>query len=285
MAVVRAPPYTYIAKEEEMTLRTIIYIRVSTALQANDGYSVAMQRRTLSDWCNDRDYKIVGIYADEGISGKDVNHRPEMLRAMEDIKADKADLIVVWALSRLTRSVADLYNIWQVCCMHNTDIVSITEPFDTSSPMGRAMMGILGVFAQMERELTAERVSAAMLERAVQGKRTSSGTLGYDLEGDSLKINPAEAEVVRYIFNKFIEHKSLSAVAELCSIKGYHGKRGQPFRAESIKTILTRRIYIGYNSYKGNLYKGDFPHLIEDKTFNKVQKILAAQARQYHKKL
>ena len=150
--------------------------------------------------------------------------------------------------------------------------------------MGRAMMGILGVFAQMERELTSERVSAAMLERATQGKRTASGILGYDLEGDTLKVNPQEAEIVRYIFAKYIEHKSLSAVAELCAIKGYCGKRGQPFKAESIKKILTRRIYIGYNSYKGNLYKGDFPHLIEDKTFNKAQKILASLSRQYHKK-
>lgn len=266
-------------------MRAILYIRVSTALQASDGYSVAMQRRTLAEWCENRNYEVVGVYADEGISGKDIYNRPEMLRAMDAVKEGETDVIVIWALSRLTRSVADLYGIWQVCSEHNTDIISITEPFDTSSPLGRAMMGILGVFAQMERELTAERVSAAMLERAMQGKRTASCILGYDLYGaDSLTINLQEAEIVRYIFDKFIEHRSLSAVAELCNLNGFRGKRGCKFKAESIKKVLTRNVYTGYNSYKGKLYKGDFPPIIDEKAFIKAQKILTAQARQYHKK-
>mgnify|MGYP002765707664 CR=1 FL=1 len=266
-------------------MRAILYIRVSTALQAIDGYSVPMQRRTLSDWCADHGHEIVGIFADEGISGKDISHRPEMLKALAAIKDDAADVLVIWALSRLTRSVADLYNIWQICDKHNTDIISITEPFDTSSPLGRAMMGILGIFAQMERELTAERVSAAMLERAMQGKRTSHCVLGYDLCGaDSYTINPEEAAIVRFIFEKYIEHKSLSAVAEICCLHGYCGKRGRKFKAESIKTILTRSVYAGYNSYKGTLYKGDYEPIIDEKTFAKAKKILASQARDYHKK-
>lgn len=147
-------------------------------------------------------------------------------------------------------------------------------------------MGILGVFAQMERELTAERVSEAMLERAMQGKRTSHCVLGYDLFGaDSFVINPQEADIVRFIFEKYIEHKSLSAVAEICNLHGFSGKRGHPFSAESIKKILTRSIYTGYNSYKGALYKGNFEPIIDEKTFAKVQKILTTQARQYHKKI
>lgn len=127
----------------------------------------------------------------------------------------------------------------------------------------------------MEREITAERVKVAMLERAQQGKRTANHTLGYDNDGhDSVKINREEAEIVRYIFAKYIEHGSLSAVAELCNIRGYRGKRGSKFKAESIHQILTRHIYRGYYSYKDNIYKGNFEPIIDDKTFFKAQRIL-----------
>lgn len=256
-------------------MRAVLYIRVSTSMQAMDGYSIAMQHRTLEEFCIDKGYDVVGVFADEGISGKDVSHRPQVINLLKAVENDEADIIIIWALSRLTRSVSDLYDIWQVCCQHNTDIISLTEPFDTSSPLGRAMMGILGVFAQMERELTAERVSAAMLERAMQGKRTAHSILGYDLLGtDSYTINPEEAQVVRYIFEKFIEHRSLSAVAEICNLQGYRGKRGQKFRAESIKKILTRSAYIGFNTYKGCMYKGDYEPIISESTFKRVQKIL-----------
>nr|WP_286167021.1 recombinase family protein [Clostridium sp. D33t1_170424_F3] len=114
-----------------------------------------------------------------------------------------------------------------------------------------------------------------MEERASQGKRTCNEVLGYDLDGkDSLKINEAEAERVRYIFNKYLEYKNLSAVAELCRLKGYTGKRGRVQTAESIRKILTRPVYAGYNSYCGQIYKGNHPAIINVETYNKVQRFL-----------
>lgn len=256
-------------------LKVGIYIRVSTIMQAVDGYSLDAQRHNLSDFCKGKGYDIYDCYADEGISGKDVNHRAELLRLLADVQAGKVNIVVVWALSRLTRSVADLYDIWGVCNKYNADIISMTEPFDTSTPIGRAMMGLLGIFAQMERELTAERVRAAMLERAMQGKRTASSVLGYDRDGvDSLRINPQEAAVVQYIYDKYVEHKSLSAVAELCNLRGFRGKRGQPFSPESIKRIVTRPIYIGYYSFNGKLYKGNFELFISESLYKKANIII-----------
>lgn len=102
------------------------------------------------------------MYEDAGISGKDIKHRPAMQQLLADVRAGKHDLVVVWALSRLTRSVADLYGIWGVMQAHGCDLVSYTEAFDTSTPVGRAMIGLLGVFAQMEREITGERVALLM---------------------------------------------------------------------------------------------------------------------------
>lgn len=257
--------------------RVAIYIRVSTLDQAREGYSLAAQLEALSAWCQQRGYTY-DIYEDAGISGKDMCHRPSVTSMLADV--DQYDIILVWALSRLTRSVADLYNIYSQLQKHNCDLVSYTEPFDTSTPIGRAMMGICGVFAQMERELTAERVRAAMAERAAQGKRTCHEVLGYDKLGkDSLAINPAEADVVRYIYEKYLEHRSLSAVAELCKIRGHHGKRGRAFKAWHIKVILTRPIYAGYYSYRGALYKGDFEPIISRNQWQRVQRMLGNNSK------
>lgn len=256
-------------------MRAALYIRVSTVAQAVEGYSLDAQRHTLEAYCAAHDYDITAVYIDGGISGKDIDHRPDATKMLRDVPHNKFDLIIIWALSRLTRSVADLFSINALCQNYNVGIVSVTETFDTSTPMGRAMMGMIGIFAQMEREITAERVKMAMMERAQQGKRTANHTLGYDNDGhDSVKINREEAEIVRYIFAKYIEHGSLSAVAELCNIRGYRGKRGSKFKAESIHQILTRHIYRGYYSYKGNIYKGNFEPIIDDKTFFKAQRIL-----------
>lgn len=252
-----------------------IYIRVSTLDQAREGYSLAAQQKALRDWAQAHQYGIFATYADEGISGKDITHRPAMQRLLTDIQQGDIDIVLVWALSRLTRSVADLYDTWDILQAHDVGLVSYTESFDTSTPTGRAMMGLLGVFAQMEREITAERVRAAMAERAAQGKRTCSEVLGYDLDGtDSLKINPEEANRIRYIFDKYIEYRNLSAVAELCRLHGYTGKRGRVFKAWHIHVILTRPIYAGYNSYNGQLYRGSHEPIISVQQYNRVQRLL-----------
>lgn len=223
-------------------MRAAIYIRVSTSEQAAEGYSLAAQRKSLMQWCNDRAYDVVDVYADEGISAKDIKHRPAMLWLLSDVQTGKIDVVCVWALSRLTRSVADLYSVWELFAAHNCGLISYTEAFDTTTPTGRAMMGMLGVFAQMEREFTAERVSAAIAERAAQGKRTCNEVLGYDLDGkDSLKINPAEAERVRYIFDRYTEYRNRSAVAELCRLRGYTGKRGKVQTASPFGGCLPAR--------------------------------------------
>lgn len=255
-----------------------LYIRVSTLDQAREGYSLAAQQAALEAWAKEHNYEP-SLYADEGISGKDIKHRPAMMQLLADVEAGKVSVVAVWALSRLTRSVADLYATWELLDSHGVGLISHTESFDTSTPTGRAMMGLLGIFAQMEREITGERVRAAMDERAAQGKRTCHRVLGYDPVGtDDLVPNPKEAEMVRYIYSKYLEHRSLSAVAELCRIRGYRGKRGREMTAWSIKLILTRPIYAGYNSWHGELIKGRHEPLISVAMYNRVQRLLASPA-------
>lgn len=170
-----------------------IYIRVSTLDQAREGYSLDAQERTLRKWCAEHEYAVYDVYADKGISGKDIDHRPDMQRLLSDAQDRQFDLILVWALSRFTRSVSDLYTTLELLRSYDVTFISHTEAFDTGTAMGRAMVGICGVFAQLERELTSERVSAAITERATQGKRTCNEVLGYDLDGkDSFLVNPQD---------------------------------------------------------------------------------------------
>ena len=255
-----------------------LYIRVSTLDQAREGYSLAAQQAALEAWAQEHNY-VSALYQDAGISGKDIDHRPAVRQLLADVEAGGISVVAVWALSRFTRSVADLYDMWEILDAHNVGLISHTEGFDTNTPTGRAMMGFLGVFAQLERELTAERVRAAIAERAAQGKRTCSCVLGYDLDGaDSLAPNPAEAKIVQYIFAKYLEHKSLSAVAELCRLRGYQGKRGRVMTAWSVRLILTRPIYAGYNSWRGQLIRGQHEPLVSLADYNRVQRLLAKAA-------
>lgn len=257
-----------------------IYIRVSTLDQAREGYSLEAQEKTLKKWCDDRKYNVYDIYADKGISGKDIEHRPDMNRLLNDAKNRKFDLVLFWALSRFTRSVSDLYSTMEKFQKWNVSMVSYTEAFDTSTPMGRAMIGIVGVFAQLERELTSERVSAAMAERAAQGKRTCSEILGYDLKGkDSFKINEKEAEYVRFCFSEYLLRKNLSEVAKEAKTRGFKGKRGKLPTAYSVQKILTRPQYCGYNIFCGEIYKGDYESIIDVETYNKVLALLKRQGK------
>ena len=254
--------------------RVAIYVRVSTVDQAREGYSLAAQEHKLRSWASERGYIVSSVYADAGISAKDMAHRPEVLRLMQDVQSGKIDIVAIWALSRLTRSVADLYHILSVIRDSGSDLYSHTESFDTSTPIGRAMIGILGVFAQMEREVTSERVRLAMAERAAQGKRTCTDVLGYDIDGDQLQVNDSEAIIVRFIFESYVAQQNISRIASFCFDHGYTGKRGQILKPESIRKILTRPVYAGFYSFDSKLYKGNFDPLIPAPYYNYVQRIM-----------
>lgn len=261
-------------------IRAAIYIRVSTLDQAREGYSLEAQESSLRKWCADRKYIVHDLYADRGISGKDFDHRPDMLRLMRDAKEGNFEVVVFWALSRFTRSVQDLYSTLEKFQKWNISMVSYTEAFDTSTPMGRAMIGIVGVFAQLERELTGERVIAAMAVRAAKGKRTCSEILGYDRSGpDSMTVNESEAEYVKFVFDKYLERKNLSEVARLCKQHGYKGKRGKEPDAWSIFKILSRPQYCGYNTFHGEIYKGNHEPIISIDQYNRVQRLLRQQGK------
>lgn len=257
-----------------------IYIRVSTREQAIEGYSLSAQENMLRAYCDKMGYRIVGVYADEGISAKDIPHRPGMVRLLQDAEARKFDMVLVWKLTRFSRRMADLTVTWDMLDRMGINFVSYTEAFDSRTPTGRLMRDMLGSFAQFEREVIAENVSLGLLQRAQEGKPTFSYLLGYDrVDKNTFELNQREADYVRFLFEKYQERKSLSEVATLARSKGYHGKLGRPPVPYSVNVTLTRPAYCGYNLYKGELYKGNHPPLISVELYNKTQHLLRRQGK------
>jgi site-specific DNA recombinase len=255
-------------------MKAAVYIRVSTEEQVKEGYSIRMQKRVLEEYCDYRGYEVCEVYLDEGITGRS-SKRPQFLEMLKDAKQGRFSTIVVFDLSRLSRSLRDLLNTLHLLEDFGVGLESKKENVDTKTAFGRLILSVLGAINQMESDITSERVSAAALQRAIEGKRTAHDVLGYDLFGkDSFSINEAEAEIVRYVFSKYTEFRNFKAVAECYQLLDYRGTRGGKITAETVKKILTLPLYIGFNALHGQHYKGDFEPIIDIKTYNRVQILL-----------
>src|SRR5699024_204997 len=148
---------------------TALYVRVSTDSQFEEGYSVEAQTEKLEAWCKVKNYKNTELYIDGGWSGSNID-RPELRRLMGDIAMGKVAVVVVYKLDRLSRSQKDtLFLLEDVFAPNDCDFISINENFDTTSPYGKAMIGILSVFAQLERENIKERTRMGMYSRVKSG--------------------------------------------------------------------------------------------------------------------
>lgn len=265
-------------KKQEV-IKTAIYTRVSTVEQAKEGYSLEAQEKVLKEYCKLKKYQVVDVYSDKGISGKDIAHRPEMQRLLEDAKEGKFNIILVWKLTRFSRKLSDLTKICEDLEKWNVYLVSYSESFDCSTSAGKMVRNMLGTIAQFEREVTIENIKLGQDARAAQGKRTCSQVLGYEVSGDSLVVNEEEAKFVRFVYDAYLKYKSLTDVERVSNERGYKTKRGKKPTTGLIFSILTRPLYCGYNSYCGNLYKGTHEPIIDIDTFNKVQVLLIKQGK------
>jgi len=142
-----------------------LYIRVSTTNQAEEGESLDEQEERLQNYCAYKGWKNFKIYREEGFSGKDMK-RPAFQQMMSELHKDKINTIIVKKIDRLSRSIIDFENIYKVIESKGADLVSIQENFDTSTAIGRAVIRIILIFAQMEREQTSERTIDVMAYRA-----------------------------------------------------------------------------------------------------------------------
>lgn len=236
--------------------RVALYIRVSTARQDQEGYSIPLQKERLIAYCKAKGWVVAGIFIDPGHSGSSLD-RPDMARLIEAVEAGKFDAVLVYKLDRLSRSQKDtLYLIEDVFMDNGTDFVSLQESFDTTTIYGRAMVGILSVFAQMERETITERTLMGRAGRAEEGKWHGGGTepIGYDYIDGELVINEGEAKQVRRVYRLYETGHSVTEISRL--MEDYKTKHGDWSHTSTIGNVLDNPLYAGKIHFDGVLSFG-----------------------------
>lgn len=229
-------------------------------------------------------------YDDGGFSGGNLD-RPAMQRLLADIDAGSVDVIVVYKVDRLTRSLMDFARIVERLDAKGVSFVSVTQAFNTTTSMGRLTLNVLLSFAQFEREVTGERIRDKIAASKARGMWMGGNVpLGYDLGDRQLLVNHAEAEQVRHIFSRYLELRSGVALAHELRSEGIHSKRwtsragrgrgGQPFSCGAIYYLLQNRLYLGEIVHKGMRYEGDHEAVVSNELFDAVQDLLAAQRHQ-----
>lgn len=265
-------------------MRVAIYVRVSTQEQANEGYSVGEQTERLTKYCDAMGWEVYKIYTDGGYSGGNMD-RPALQELLADVEEHKVDKVAVYKLDRLSRSQLDtLYLIEKVFLQHETDFVSMSENFDTSTPFGRAMIGILAVFAQLEREQIKERMSMGKLARAKEGKWSGGRMIpiGYDLDRESGKLFINDYEAMQYVelVDLFLRGKAFREIEQIFSERGYSHKHGN-WIPKTMRSVLRSRIYLGEIKYCGKWYNAENPALIDEETYQRVLKLLDQRSEEY----
>lgn len=262
------------------TNKVAIYVRVSTTNQAEEGYSIDEQKDKLTSYCDIKDWNIYEIYTDGGFSGSNTE-RPALEQLIRDAERKKFDTVLVYKLDRLSRSQKDtLFLIEDVFIKNGIEFLSLQENFDTSTPFGKAMIGLLSVFAQLEREQIKERMQLGKLGRAKAGKsmmwaRTSYG-YDYQKETGSLTINPAQSLVVKYIFERYLAGRSITKLRDDLNEK-YPKEISWNYRA--VRGILSNPVYCGYNQYKGQLFPGEHEPIISEDVYKRTQEELKIRQR------
>lgn len=251
-------------------MKIALYTRVSTQEQAVNGHSIGEQAERLKNYCKARGWKNYQLYTDAGFSGAKTD-RPSLQNLIKDVKDHKIEIVLVYKLDRLSRSQKDtLMLIEDVFLANDCDFISISENFDTSTPLGRAMIGILAVFAQLEREQIKERMNMGKEARAKSGKFRGGGLVpvGYEYENGKLIINEYEAMQIREIHSLYQQGYSMKKIAQTFADKGYSHKYGI-WQENRIKKVLMNKVYTGKIHFHDEYFEGEHEAIVDEETMNR----------------
>src|SRR6266496_2857482 len=231
---------------------------------------------------------IPGRYDDGAFSGASLD-RPALQQFLADVRAGKIDIVLVYKVDRLTRSLADFAKLIELFDAHRVSFVSVTQSFNTSSSMERLTLNVLLSFAQFERELIGERVRDKIAASKRKGIWVGGPVpLGYAAVDKKILVVPTEAEAVRTIFARYLEFGSVRALAEDLDRQGIRSKArklsngrtigGGSYGVGALAYLLKNRFYIGEVVYRGDIHRGDHEAILDRDLFGAVQARLAAQA-------
>lgn len=252
------------------------YARVSSEGQL-DGYSIPQQIDIIENYCKIKGWNLVKTYVDGGFSGANTK-RPALQDLIEHL--DLYDLVLVYCLDRLSRSQKDTLALIDLFAEHDVKFASVQENFDTSTPLGMAMVGILSVFAQLERENIKERMSLGRKGRAKKGlwRAGSNVPTGYSYIDGHLIIREDEAVQIRKIFELYLQGWTINQIRHYMH-DNYTNRYSSWAQQSAISTTLRNPLYIGMLPSKsdGVVYQGEHEAIIDKDTFDKVQDLLKAR--------
>jgi len=277
------------------SVRCAVYTRVSSDERLDQSFnSLDAQREAgtafIASQRAERWHLIPEVYADGGYSGGTLE-RPALKRLLAAIRAGRVDVIVLYKIDRLTRSLMDFAKLVEVFDRHGVAFVSVTQQFNTTTAMGRLMLNVLLSFAQFEREVAGERIRDKIAASKKRGLWMGGHPpLGYDARERRLVLNPAEAELVRRIFARFAELRSTTALAHELSAAGAmtkafttakgEARTGKPIFKQYLDHLLRNRIYLGEITHKGAVYAGQHDAIVTRPAWDAAQVVFAENARQ-----
>lgn len=234
--------------------KACVYTRVSTDAQGEDGkVSLPEQERMAKACIESKGWRYVRTYEDNGYTGRNTN-RPGLQEMLKDVRNGEIEAIVIFKLDRLSRKQRDTLAIIEDDLLNNgVDLVSLNETLDTTTPWGRAMIGILSSFNQLESENIALRTKMGRYATAREGGYAGGKPpLGYRAVNGRLEIVPEEAEIVRKVFELRKQGKTLQGIADTLNEMGYRSKKGNEFKHSAIQTIVNNE-----STYLGNYKYGE----------------------------
>jgi DNA invertase Pin-like site-specific DNA recombinase len=272
--------------------RCAIYTRKSTEHNLDLAFnSLDAQREACEAYIKSQAHEgwraIPGRYDDGAFSGASLD-RPALQQLLADVQGRKIEIVLVYKVDRLTRSLADFAKLIELFDAHDVSFVSVTQSFNTSSSMGRLTLNVLLSFAQFERELIGERVRDKIAASKRKGIWVGGPVpLGYAAVDKKIVVVPAEAEVVRTIFGRYLELGSVRALAEDLDRRGIRSKPrrllngrsigGGRFGVGALAYLLKNRFYVGEVVYRGDVHRGEHGPILDRALFEAVQGRLAAQ--------
>jgi DNA invertase Pin-like site-specific DNA recombinase len=275
-------------------LRCAIYTRVSTEQGLEQEFnSLDNQREASEAYVQSQAHEGWGLirirYDDGGYSGG-LMERPALKRLLDDVRTRRLDVIVVYKVDRLTRSLSDFAKLVELFDAHNVSFISVTQAFNTTTSMGRLTLNMLLSFAQFEREVTGERIRDKVAASKKRGIWMGGAVpLGYRVENHALHLVEHEAEFVRRLFRRYLEIGSVVRVKTILDEEivtspvriSRAGRRtgGVPMSRGHLYWILSNPIYVGRLRHKGQVHDGLHPAIVDQETWNRVQQRLAAQTQ------
>jgi len=273
-------------------VRCAIYTRVSTDQGLDQDFnSLDAQYEAASAYIKSQAHAgwtlVQSRYDDGGYSGGSTD-RPNLQQLLEDVRCRKVDVIVVYKVDRLTRSLADFAKLVELFDAHNVSFVSVTQQFNTTTSMGRLTLNVLLSFAQFEREVTSERIRDKIAASKRRGLWVGGSLpLGYELKDGKLTVVEEEAERVRMIFRRYLKVSGINELVRdlraknICTkartlSKTAKTRGGIPFGRGALSYFLRNRFFIGEVKYKGEVLPGEQPAIMDKSLFEAVQALVKA---------